>query len=111
MKRIGKVFVSDVYAGVIQQDEDGFTFNYDIEYLNSEMNNPVSLTLPLKEVPYKSKILFPFFDGLIPEGWLLEITEKNWKIDKRDRMGLLLNVCNDCIGNVSVKQEKDTIDE
>jgi serine/threonine-protein kinase HipA len=47
-------------------------------------------------------VLFPFFDGLIPEGWLLDIAEKNWKLNPRDRMGLLLVCCKDCIGTVSV---------
>lgn len=33
--------------------------------------------------------MFPFFDGLIPEGWLLEIAVNNWKLNQRDRFGLL----------------------
>jgi serine/threonine-protein kinase HipA len=44
---------------------------------------------------------------LIPEGWLLEIAEKNWKLDPRDRMGLLLTCCKDCIGAVSVEEFKE----
>ena len=47
-------------------------------------------------------MLFPFFDGLIPEGWLLNIAEKNWKLKPRDRMGLLMACCLDCIGAVSI---------
>jgi serine/threonine-protein kinase HipA len=66
----------------------------------------VSLTLPKREEPYISDILFPFFEGLIPEGWLMEIGIKNWKLNPKDRMGLLLHVCTDCIGNVSVINEK-----
>ena len=62
----------------------------------------ISLTMPLSEKPYNEKILFPFFDGLIPEGWLLEIAEKSWKINRRDRMSLLLACCKDCIGSVCV---------
>ena len=50
----------------------------------------------------RDKVLFPFFDGLIPEGWLLDIAEKSWKINRRDRMSLLLACCKDCIGAVSV---------
>jgi serine/threonine-protein kinase HipA len=46
--------------------------------------------------------LFPFFDGLIPEGWLLDIAEKNWKLNEKDRMGLLLTFCKNCIGAVSI---------
>jgi serine/threonine-protein kinase HipA len=49
--------------------------------------------------------MFPFFDGLIPEGWLLEIAEKNWKLNARDRMGLLLTCCKDCIGAVSIEED------
>ena len=46
---------------------------------------------------------FPFFEGLIPEGWLLDIASENWKINKNDRMGLLLACCQNCIGAVSVE--------
>jgi serine/threonine-protein kinase HipA len=89
-------------AGVLTQDESGYHFIYDSEYVKSEKPQPVSLTLPLQEKQFESKTLFPFFDGLIPEGWLLDIAEKNWKLNPRDRMGLLLACCEDCIGAVSV---------
>jgi serine/threonine-protein kinase HipA len=56
----------------------------------------------LRPAPYVERVLFPFFDGLIPEGWLLEVAEKNWKLNARDRMGLLLACCRDCIGAVSI---------
>lgn len=89
-------------AGWLTQDEDGFHFLYDQSYLASEKPMAVSLTLPLRSERYDSRILFPFFDGLIPEGWLLNIAETNWKLDPRDRMGLLMACCKDCIGAVSV---------
>jgi serine/threonine-protein kinase HipA len=62
----------------------------------------VSLTLPLTSTAYISKTMFPFFDGLIPEGWLLDVATETWKINPRDRMTLLLTVCKDCIGAVKV---------
>ena len=89
-------------AGILTQDESGYHFVYERKYLEKENAQPVSLTLPLQEMPFDSNILFPFFDGLIPEGWLLDIAEKNWKLNARDRMGLLLVCCKDCIGAVSV---------
>ncbi len=89
-------------VGWLVEDENGYHFNYDSSYLNSSNPGPISLTLPLKEQPYTSKILFPFFDGLIPEGWLLDIAQNNWKLNPRDRMGLLMACCKDCIGAVSV---------
>ena len=89
-------------AGWLTQDEEGFHYVYDTHYLVSENPVAVSLTLPLRREPYQSPVLFPFFDGLIPEGWLLTIVETNWKFDPRDRMGLLMACCKDCIGAVGV---------
>jgi serine/threonine-protein kinase HipA len=94
----------DSTAGSLTQDENGYHFIYDEAYLKTDSAPPVSLTLPMREQPYTSPVLFPFFDGLIPEGWLLDIAEKNWKLSPRDRMGLLLACCRDCIGAVSVHQ-------
>jgi len=111
MNKRGKVFVGKAFAGIIEQKEGLFIFKYDTEYLKKPDRLPVSLTLPLCEDAYEQKTMFPFFDGLIPEGWLLNIIEGNWKINPRDRMSLLLLACRDSIGNVSVvddspKEEK-----
>jgi len=101
-KKKGKVFVENNLAGIIEQKEGLYFFTYTEEYLKLKNAKPVSLTLPLREEPYEQKTMIPFFDGLIPEGWLLNIITENWKINPRDRMSLLLLACKDCIGNVSV---------
>lgn len=102
MNRRGKVYWKDQFCGIISENEEGYHFQYDASYVKNSNAKPVSVTLPLTEKAYHSKTLFPFFDGLIPEGWLLDLAEKNWKINNRDRMGLLLACCKDCIGAVSV---------
>lgn len=105
--RKAEIKFRDRLAGWLTQDEAGYTFSYDKAYLGSDGPEPVSLTLPLQPQPFTSNVLFPFFDGLIPEGWLLDIAEKNWKLNPRDRMGLLLHCCKDCIGAVSVHEVKE----
>lgn len=105
--RKAEIKIHDTTAGWLTQDENGYRFEYDPVYLRSEKSEPVSLTLPMQETPFTGKVLFPFFDGLIPEGWLLDIAEKNWKLNPRDRMGLLLACCKDCIGAVSVHPVKE----
>lgn len=100
--RKAEIKVQNRTAGWLSQDEDGYHFVYDTAYLKSNKPEAISLTLPLQEMPFNNKALFPFFDGLIPEGWLLDIAERNWKLDPRDRMGLLLACCKDCIGAVSI---------
>ena len=91
------------WAGTLTEDEEGYQFRYEEDYLKNEDTEPVSLTFPLTSQAYISNVLFPFFDGLIPEGWLLDIAEKNWKFNIRDRMSILLVTCRDCIGAVSVE--------
>lgn len=104
--RKAKVYMHGLLAGGLVEDENGYTFSYDGDYLALADAQSISLTLPKTDKPYQSNILFPFFDGLIPEGWLLEIAEKNWKLDARDRMGLLLACCRACIGAVSIEEDQ-----
>jgi len=100
--RKAEVFLHDRPVGTLEELERGYRFTYRQDYLGDPQTVPVSLSLPLQPEPFEDKRLFPFFDGLIPEGWLLEIAENTWKIDPRDRMGLLLACCRDCIGAAGV---------
>ena len=90
-------------AGIIEENERGYRFTYDDAYLNNPEAEPVSRTLPLDTHIWENTTLFSFFDGLIPEGWLLAIALTVWKLEKRDRFGLLLSVCKDPVGAVSVE--------
>lgn len=105
--RTAYVYVREIFAGILKETDYGYSFVYDDDYLKSENPTAVSLTLPLQEEEYTSKTLFSFFDGLIPEGWLLNIVSHNWKIDRKDRFGLLLVACKDPIGNVQIRGEKE----
>lgn len=96
------IIYKDHLAGVLTENDVGYEFRYLPEYLSSEYAKAVSLTLPLQEKAYTSPVLFPFFDGLIPEGWLLDVALRNTDISILDRMSLLLTCCKDCIGAVSV---------
>ena len=103
--RQADVYLYDRLAGRLTEDENGYTFQYDAEYLDSAPIR-ISVNFPLRKEAFHDKILFPFFDGLIPEGWLLDIASKNWKLNPNDRMGLLLACCRDCIGAASIREVK-----
>ncbi len=101
--RQGKVYYKKDFAGMITETDEGeYIFQYDRDYVNQHPDQFICFTMPVIKEPYIDKRLFPFFEGLIPEGWLLEIASKNWKINSNDRMGLLLACCQNCIGAVSV---------
>lgn len=100
--RQAEVYRKGILAGLLTEDGGEYRFCYDDSYLKRENPKPVSLTLPLQAGAFVSPVLFPFFDGLIPEGWLLDVALRNTDISILDRMSLLLLCCNDCIGSVSV---------
>jgi serine/threonine-protein kinase HipA len=102
MMRKAEIHMQGRLTGVLEERDRDYMFTYDAAYLADPHAVAISLTLPLQTESFKDKRLFPFFDGLIPEGWLLDIAEHTWKLDPRDRMGLLLACCRDCIGAVSV---------
>lgn len=109
--RRAKVLMHGVWAGDILEQERTYRFTYRPEFLKRPNARAVSVTLPLRSEPYDSPILHPFFDGLIPEGWVLSIAERNWKLKERDRMGLLLVCCADPIGAVSIEPFNEPTDE
>jgi len=102
--RQGKVYYKDNLAGTITETDEGeYVFEYDKDYVKDHPKEFITFTMPVSDNKYTEKRLFPFFEGLIPEGWLLNIAAANWKINKNDRMGLLLACCRNCIGAVSVE--------
>lgn len=102
----GYVYYDDLLCGTISQTDDNvFVFEYLDSWFNDSSTKPVSLTLPKTQKRYQSNILFPFFDGLIPEGYLLEVALKMYNISSNDRMSLLLKTCRNPIGIVSIKEE------
>lgn len=101
--REGRVFYDGEPAGTITETDEGYIFEYDGEFLKKEL--PLSASLPPRKEAYKSRELFPFFRGLLPEGWYLEIVSAKEKIDKADLFGLLLcTAAKDTIGAVTVKR-------
>lgn len=102
--RKGKVYYKNHLAGIITETNEGeYVFQYDELYVKDYPKDFITFSMPVSDIPYTEKRLFPFFEGLIPEGWLLNIASDFWKINRNDRMGLLLTCCHNCIGAVSVE--------
>jgi serine/threonine-protein kinase HipA len=95
----------DINAGLLQETDNGeYIFSYYEDYIKTYPQQFIIFQMPVNEHLYRSRRLFSFFDGLIPEGWLLDITIESWRVNRNDRMGLLLAVGKNCIGAVSVHQ-------
>jgi len=100
-----RVFYKEIFAGILEKRDDGYLFIYDKDFLKH--NAPISMTLPLREEPYYSKELFPFFRELLPEGWYLDIVSASQKVDTKDYFGLLVSTSGlDSTGAVTIQKEE-----
>ncbi len=98
------VYYEEFLAGVLTETDEGeYLFQYDAQYVREHRDKFITFSMPVSPLPYREKRLFPLFEGLIPEGWLLDIASTNWKLKPNDRMGLLLTCCRACVGAVSVE--------
>jgi serine/threonine-protein kinase HipA len=87
------------FAGVLEELETG---KYRFRYADIYRGEPVSLTLPLGEKEYFFDGFPAFFDGLLPEGMMLDALLRQRKLDRNDRLGQLLVVGHDLVGAVTV---------
>lgn len=102
MTRKAKVFVDTILAGFLEEVE--YKKHYRFSYLEGYQGLSVSLTMPISQKEYLFEGFPPFFDGLLPEGIMLEALLKKRKIDRDDYMSQLLVVGHDMVGNITVEE-------
>lgn len=100
MARQLEVWLYGRKAGVLSEQANEYIFSYDEGYVGSA----ISLSMPVRPMPYQSDDLHPFFKGLAPEGWLRKRYSEIQKIDDRDLFGLLMQNGNDLLGAVVLKE-------
>ena len=59
--------------------------------------------MPFQTSPYEFDRFPPFFEGLLPEGMMLEALLRQTKIDRHDLMSQIIAVGGDLVGNVTVE--------
>jgi len=97
------IFVNGVEAGLLEElGSGGYKFSYHIDYKGA----PVSLTMPLTNNIYEFDNFPPFFEGLLPEGLMLEALLRKYKIDRNDYLGQLIKVGQDVVGAVTIEELK-----
>jgi HipA-like protein len=74
-KEVGYIYLNDRYVGQVRRESGQFFLEYDSDYASDPETIPLSLSLPKNQKHIFHK-LFPFFEGLLTEGWLKEIQEK-----------------------------------
>lgn len=96
------VFVNGVLSGELQEIQRGKEYYF--VYLESYKGPSVSLEMPITKRVYKFDRFPPFFEGLLPEGIMLEGLLRQTKIDRDDLLSQLIAVGGDMVGNVTVEE-------
>jgi serine/threonine-protein kinase HipA len=97
--RKARIRIHSIEAGILTQEaKEGYVFKYHDDYKGP----PISLAMPVRPEPYEYDEFPPFFDGLLPEGVMLEGLLKMRKLDKSDYMGQLIATGADLVGAVTV---------
>ncbi len=95
------VYVHGIKAGLLEEHANmTYVFTYFSEYIGP----PVSLTMPILKKKYEFHQFPSFFEGLLPEGMLLEALLRRYKLDKDDYFGQLTLVGHDLVGAVSIEK-------
>ncbi len=98
-----RILVNGIPAGVLEKlDIDNYRFTYDADYHGA----PISLIMPVKNNIYEFNKFPAFFEGLLPEGVMLEALLRTYKLDKNDFFAQLLKVGQDVVGAVSIEEMK-----
>lgn len=98
------VSIHGIEAGILEEhDKHKYTFTYHADYQGA----PISLTMPTTNKQYIYDRLPPFFEGLLPEGMMLEALLRQYKIDKNDYFQQLITVGQDVVGAVTIKAFKE----
>jgi serine/threonine-protein kinase HipA len=102
--RTAHVYLHGNLAGILKELEAGR--QYQFRYLDDYHGPPVSLAMPVRHSPFEFSRFPPFFDGVLPEGAMLEGLLRQRKIDEHDCFSQLIAVGQELVGAVTVEEQK-----
>jgi serine/threonine-protein kinase HipA len=104
-----KIFSDGSLVGYLIEQKKNH--QYEFVYLEGYCGPPVSLTMPVTERVYSFDRFPPFFDGLLPEGFMLDALLQKTKLDKDDHFEQLLRVGGELVGNITVERDNESMSD
>lgn len=95
------VYLHDDRVGLLERVDGArlrFTYDQGLETAAA----PISLSLPVREEPYKDPECRPFFKGLLPEGEFLRSIARTFHISAENPFTVLQEIGGECAGAVSL---------
>lgn len=101
------VFMNGEHIGVFARSLSGaHSFHYVADWLDNPHSRPISLSMLLRAEPYRSDVVFNFFDNLLPDN--LQIRERiatRFQANSKQPFDLLAKIGRDATGAVTLLDE------
>ena len=102
--RKAAIFVNNVKAAYLVELNK---YSYEVQYLEKYKGPPISLTISTEQRIHTFAQFPPFFEGLLPEGLMLESLLRRKKIDRDDFLSQLIAVGEDLVGSITVQSSHE----
>lgn len=101
------VFMNGIQVGKLLRESSGIlSFIYDTDWLNLKNSRPISLSMPLTDIPYKGQVVESYFDNLLPDSELIrKRIQARFNIPSNNCFDLLANIGVDCVGALQLLTE------
>lgn len=94
------IYMNGIFVGTLIRESSGqLIFTYDDTWLNWKNSRPISLSMPLTEIPYKGYIVDNYFDNLLPDNeFIRERIQSRFNAPSKKSFDLLSFIGGDCVG-------------
>ncbi|WP_367608121.1 type II toxin-antitoxin system HipA family toxin [Legionella sp. W05-934-2] len=101
------VYMNGVSVGKLLRESTGqLVFKYDQHWLDDSLARPVSLSMPLTEVPYKGPIVECYFENLLPDSDAIrKRIQARFNAESTKCFDLLSQIGGDCVGALQLLTE------
>lgn len=94
------VYMNGIRVGTLLRESTGYLrFVYDHDWLNWKHTRPISLSMPLREMPYRGSVVDYYFDNLLPDNELIrQRIQQRFNTPSKKCFDLLASIGGDCVG-------------
>ncbi len=101
------VSLNGIVVGTLTKDvHGGLHFYYDKKWLALPGSRPISLSLPLSNIPYSGEKVYNFFDNLLPDNQRIrDKVQTRFQASSNHAFDLLSAIGNDCVGAIQLSKD------
>jgi len=105
-------YMNGIHVGtLIREAQSRYIFTYEKDWLQRENTRPISLSMPLTETPFRGKIVYSFFDNLLPDSESIRNrVQVRFQTPTNRCFDLLSQIGQDCVGSLQLLTEPLSMD-